>query len=332
MMTLRTFILVCLAILFSHVAQAALTPSEIPGGVDNPTVSRYTGSTLQNTADESFASVRVPQSPGTLGANGKLAFSKETTVEGHVQSYFYIGPKERSALEIFRNYQSALRSAGLTTLFQCEMNECAAARITEHHTEEAVRVRAWQPNRNGNPASSVDRDVRFISARGTRNGAEIFVMVYVAEPNSLWEAPATIVLVVEPKPLEDGKVLVDLAALKRSLTSEGKVALYGIYFDTGKATLKPESKAQLDEMAKLLTSDPKLKVFIVGHTDNQGAFDTNRELSKQRASAVTTALVQQYKIDGSRLRAEGVANLAPVASNADEAGRAKNRRVELVLQ
>src|SRR4051794_24922059 len=127
MMTPRTLVLLCVAILFSHVAEAALTPSEVSGAVDNPIVSRYTGSTLQNTANESFASVRIPQSPGTLAANGKLAFSKETTVEGHVQSYFYVGPKERSALEIFRNYQSALRSAGLTTLFQCEMNECAAA-------------------------------------------------------------------------------------------------------------------------------------------------------------------------------------------------------------
>lgn len=327
-----TLWLASLTLLTSTNAHAALTASEIPGSADNAAVSRYAGSTLQNIADESFTSIRIPQGAGKLESNGKLTFSKATTVEGHVQSYFYIGPKDRSALEIFRNYQGALRAAGLTTLFQCELKDCAAANITEHQTEEAIRDRAWQPNRNGNPASSVDRDVRFISARGTRNGGDLYVMVYVAEPNSLWEAPATIVVVAEPKPMDVGKVLVDLAALKRSLDNEGKVALYGIYFDTGKATLKPESKPQLDEMAKLLTSNPNLKVFVVGHTDNQGSFDFNRDLSKQRANAVSTALMQGYKIDGARLRAEGVANLAPVASNANEAGRAKNRRVELVMQ
>jgi outer membrane protein OmpA-like peptidoglycan-associated protein len=110
------------------------------------------------------------------------------------------------------------------------------------------------------------------------------------------------------------------------------VALYGIYFDTGKAELKPESRPQLDEMGKLLQAQPALKVYIVGHTDNQGSLEANLQLSQQRAQAVVAALAGTYKIDAKRLQARGVANLAPLAGNGNDAGRARNRRVELVAQ
>lgn len=94
--------------------------------------------------------------------------------------------------------------------------------------------------------------------------------------------------------------------------------------------MKPESKAALDEIAKLLKLDPSLKLHVVGHTDNQGGLEPNFALSKARAQAVSNALQKDYSIAAARLSANGVSSLAPVASNADDAGRAKNRRVELV--
>jgi len=132
--------------------------------------------------------------------------------------------------------------------------------------------------------------------------------------------------------METGNVVVSTDRLQKGLADEGKIALYGIYFDTGRAEVKPESKGQLDEMAKLLNADKSLKVVIVGHTDNQGSADTNVALSQRRADAVVAALVSTYKVDASRLRARGVASFAPVATNRTEVGRAKNRRVELVEQ
>jgi OmpA-OmpF porin, OOP family len=116
------------------------------------------------------------------------------------------------------------------------------------------------------------------------------------------------------------------------LQADGKIALYGLFFDTGKAEVKAESKPQLDEMAKLLQGQPALKVYIVGHTDSQGGLEANLALSQQRAQAVVAALAGAYKVDAKRLQARGVASLAPVASNANDAGRARNRRVELVIQ
>ena len=85
-------------------------------------------------------------------------------------------------------------------------------------------------------------------------------------------------------------------------------------------------------MARLLTTDRALKVAIVGHTDTQGVADANVALSQRRAEAVVAALTTNYKIDAARLKARGVASFAPVATNRTEAGRAKNRRVELVEQ
>jgi OmpA-OmpF porin, OOP family len=94
--------------------------------------------------------------------------------------------------------------------------------------------------------------------------------------------------------------------------------------------VKPESRPTLEQIAKLLGAQPQLNVFIVGHTDNQGAYDYNLDLSRRRAEAVAAELVKNHRIAQARLRTAGVGFLAPVGSNASESGRALNRRVELV--
>ncbi len=96
--------------------------------------------------------------------------------------------------------------------------------------------------------------------------------------------------------------------------------------------IKPESEPSLKESAKLLQADPKLKLYVVGHTDNEGTFEYNIKLSKDRAEAVVKALVSTYKIAAARLQAFGAGPVSPAASNQTEEGRAKNRRVELAEQ
>jgi outer membrane protein OmpA-like peptidoglycan-associated protein len=110
----------------------------------------------------------------------------------------------------------------------------------------------------------------------------------------------------------------------------GRVALYGILFDTDQATIKTESRPALQEIAKLLQQEPNLNLHVVGHTDNTGTFEHNLDLSKRRAAAVKAALTKAFGIATGRLTPNGVASLAPVATNTTEEGRAKNRRVELV--
>lgn len=124
----------------------------------------------------------------------------------------------------------------------------------------------------------------------------------------------------------------DAAAMGQGLKATGHMALYGIHFDTNKSEIKPESKAALEEVAKLLKAQPGLKLMVVGHTDAVGSFEANLKLSQARGQAVVQALVTQYGIAPGRLRGQGVGPMCPVASNDAEAGRAQNRRVELVKE
>jgi len=136
-------------------------------------------------------------------------------------------------------------------------------------------------------------------------------------------------VIVEEEAMEQ-EIVANAEGWRKDLASTGHVAIYGIYFDVDQAVIKPESGPALEEIAKLLTGDPKLSVYVVGHTDGTGLLDHNLKLSEARAGAVATALTQQHKIAASRLKAYGVGPLAPVASNDAEEGRAKNRRVEIV--
>jgi len=135
--------------------------------------------------------------------------------------------------------------------------------------------------------------------------------------------------IIEKKAMQQD-VTIDAAALANDLQTTGKVAIYGIYFDSGKSELKTESDPALAQIAKLLKEHPALKVYIVGHTDMVGDAMINVKLSQARAQAVISALVAKHGVANSRMIPFGNGPYAPVASNKAEDGRAKNRRVELV--
>ncbi|HZS53825.1 MAG TPA: OmpA family protein [Bryobacteraceae bacterium] len=125
------------------------------------------------------------------------------------------------------------------------------------------------------------------------------------------------------------EVTADAAAMGNEIDSSGHVAVYGIHFDTGKATILPDSESTLEQVKALLDSRPDLKLRVEGHTDNVGARAANQKLSESRAAAVVAWLVG-HGVDKSRLSAQGFADTKPVEDNSSEEGRAKNRRVELV--
>ncbi|MGQ9671464.1 MAG: OmpA family protein [Desulfosoma sp.] len=128
------------------------------------------------------------------------------------------------------------------------------------------------------------------------------------------------------------EIVADAKTMAADISTSGRVSIYGIYFDFNKADIKPESETALHEITTMLQQDPKLKVYVVGHTDNIGGYDYNMKLSQERAEAVVKELVLKYKIAPDRLKAAGVGPLVPVTSNDTEDGKAKNRRVELVKQ
>lgn len=145
------------------------------------------------------------------------------------------------------------------------------------------------------------------------------------------DCTGTVQRIIRLAPMEQS-VVVTAEQIAKSITDEGKAVFYGLYFDTDKAELKAESKPTLEQIARWLETNPKNDVFIIGHTDMQGAVPHNLSLSKARAGAVVDALVKQYGVKKERLVAEGVGSYAPLSNNTSDAGRAKNRRVEMVLR
>jgi outer membrane protein OmpA-like peptidoglycan-associated protein len=117
-----------------------------------------------------------------------------------------------------------------------------------------------------------------------------------------------------------------------ALNTSGRWTTHGILFATGQADLQPESRAVLKEIAATLKQHAELKVLIEGHTDNVGSAASNLSLSDARAAAVKTVLVSEYGIDGGRITTKGMGDTKPSAPNATAAGRAQNRRVEVVKQ
>ena len=177
----------------------------------------------------------------------------------------------------------------------------------------------------GGTVVATDRDSkRWVNGKLTVDGREVWVQ---AESGGylVW-------LRIIEKVAMTQHIVADAASFANDLSRTGHVAIYGIYFDTGKAVVKPESKPALDEVAKLLRSDANLRLWVVGHTDSVGKVDDNMRLANARADAVAAELVSAHGIAAARLKGYGVGPLSPIAGNDAEEGRAKNRRVELVRQ
>lgn len=168
-------------------------------------------------------------------------------------------------------------------------------------------------------------DPRYTYLKAAKDGREIWAQVDTA-----WGGGYFLNIVEKQAMVQE--VVASAALFQTGLKTSGHVEVQGIFFDTGKSELKPESDAALAEIAKLLKADPALKVYVVGHTDNVASLDLNMKLSQARAEAVVQALISKHAIAAARLIGRGAGPLAPVASNDSEDGRAKNRRVELVKQ
>ena len=115
------------------------------------------------------------------------------------------------------------------------------------------------------------------------------------------------------------------------MMSDGKIITYGITFDVGKATIKPESMGEINRIVTLMNENPDLKFSVEGHTDSTGNATSNQTLSEQRSEAIVAKLVE-LGIAQDRLTAVGKGQNSPIADNNTDEGRAKNRRVEFVKQ
>lgn len=309
LMSMSRRMLAVLALLCLTVMAASAQTRDVAGSRDYPGIGRFAGSVITGYVVKDFDAARMQAAPFK---DGQPVDARR--LEGRVFRIAYRTNPGPSILEVSRNFETQLAKAGFETLLACDTDACGAIPFTEAVDTLPV-PQMWVDGFN----------YRYYAGRKTEGGRETFASVLVSQNNQDITAQVTVA--------ELGAIankMVDAAAMAKGLGETGHIALYGIYFDTDKAVLKPESRPMLEQIAKLLTSQPQLNVFIVGHTDSQGAYEYNLDLSKRRAEAVAAELVKNFRIAPTRLRTAGVGLLAPVGPNATDTGRALNRRVELV--
>jgi OOP family OmpA-OmpF porin len=319
-------VVVCLvAAGFWFLGSPSAHAQDFPGSQDHPMVSRYKGSFIDAYDMRDYDRYVLALGKPTRDAAGNRAAAKTQELEGKVTRIVYRTPQARSAFEVFRNYEMALQGAGFTTLYRCLPAECGG-----YYNFVIPRL-----DRNLKTMTKVigfgsAGQLHYLAAKASTPTGSAYVSLLVGMDS--YKKMATAVLdVIETKEMDTGMVTVNADSIGEGIDKTGHMAIYGIYFDTGSDQIKPESASTLAEITKLLSQKPALKLLVVGHTDNQGGYDMNMDLSDRRAASVVKALVAQGIASG-RLRPAGVGYLSPVASNDTEDGRGKNRRVELVKQ
>jgi outer membrane protein OmpA-like peptidoglycan-associated protein len=321
--------LLLLSILFAIALPAAAQqqrPAAPAEGADHPLVGRYDGAAQRLRQTRDFAEMRIVTAP-VLGADrapgGPRANERNSqAVAGRTTRLRYEGPDGRSPLELVRNWQDRMERAGFRTVFACQARACGGTGADLWFAvTEALPINAAMPSTWDGQA--------YAALRLERPQGDVWVSILSVTGNA--GRPVTLIDVVEARGMEtDRIVFVDAAAMERAIAATGRVALYGIRFDTDRADPRPDSRATLEEIATYLRANPAVAVVIAGHTDNQGAFDYNVDLSRRRAAAIVGILTRDFGIAPARLTPFGAGMAAPVAANDAEAGRAQNRRVEIV--
>ena len=307
-------------------------------GPDDPLVSRFSGTVMIAHRERAYDAVSLP-----VGIVPRDAYSTRTgwvpdilreleiSLEGRVSWIAYRAPENRSTLEIFRNYQQALLADGFAVRFECAGADGCGPRMGSHVTDNVLPHGFLQRQHTLRPSLTMPGNPRaMLLERSNEDGVD-HVFLYITDR----QRPTIFQVVVEGVPMQTGLVETGVRSadeLQESLTVEGKAIVEGIFFEHDSAELRDESREALIQMAELLETNPDIEVLVVGHTDNQGSFEYNEDLSMRRANAVHQALVRDHGIASGRMSAKGASFMAPIASNAREEGRALNRRVELVLK
>jgi outer membrane protein OmpA-like peptidoglycan-associated protein len=289
-----------------------VSSADVAGSSDYPQIGRFQGSEIARYEVENYAR--------TVLATGPVRSADDVddtslVVEGRVTRILYRVPPGVSALEVFSNFQARISEAGYTELFSGGPAEIDGYTFQYRHPVEIL------------DGTSIGNEIHYLAAK-RRSGADDVYLALLVSPHSGGDGQRVRLIAAETKAME--MQMVDADAMRSAIAETGRVALYGIYFDTDSAAVRAESSPTLQEIATLLANASALRLIVVGHTDSNGGLEYNMSLSQRRADAVVGLLRTEYGVDPSRLSSAGVGYLAPAATNETEAGRALNRRVELV--
>ncbi len=343
--------IICFAVglLVSYAAYAAPADyttemaADADGAADSPFTGRYEGSTIVGQTYKKFDGLILPAGPSDPKTK---TFTATVSQKGSVLRTLYVSPEQRSSLEVFGNYIDALKAKGFVAVFECANETCGKNFKDLKYTANDPAKNVISDNAGtrrkflSNAMFNKIVDPRYALLKKGEVGNETYIAVFAGQnaggsfgdvSKALRSRVGVLIEVVEPGQREEKIVTLTADEIGDGLGADGRVVIYGLYFDFDKATIKRESEPQLAQMIAYLKNDSSARVYVVGHTDNKGELDYNLKLSAARAKSVVAAL-GQAGIDAARMIAKGVGPLAPLASNKTEEGQAKNRRVELVAQ
>ncbi|MFK8014260.1 MAG: OmpA family protein [Gammaproteobacteria bacterium] len=326
---MSTLIRAVAAALVLFFAPTAVLAQDIDGVVEHPMIKRYPGQVIAWQHIENYQPYQVAVGP----VAGYRSIAEWIETEGRVTRTFYkYEGEDRTYSEVYKNYLDALKAEDFDIL---------GSGVSADRKGVAIGSRQWmEVTFRTNPATkpgavgtmfsgtSSSGGAGAIVAKKERAAGTAYVVIYVEQHSKNYVG--TLIDIVEVEAAETGLIVIDAEAMGSDIDEYGRVILDGIVFEFDKATLKPESKQALDAIAGFLTINPDKNFYVVGHTDSKGTFSYNRKLASDRAMAVADALKQDYDIASARLEPHGVGPLVPVFSNGTDAGRDKNRRVELV--
>lgn len=294
---------------FSHAAAKTSVGDEI-------FAQRYPGAKVFGEAQSNFDRTIFYTGP----MEAKFVVGDETRVEGSVRMEMIEAPGGRSIFEVYRAYDRAIADLGYTPVFTCEgLKECGGQ--IGYLLNKVGRANGKMP---------FGDDLFYGVFERVEGRARAVLQIYASGDN---RRPAAVYLEVVSSEAEEQELEILRAdEIGAALDESGAAAIYGLEFALDSADLLPASQPVLEEMAALLKSRPGATMLLVGHTDNQGALDYNLDLSRRRADAVRVALEDDFGVIAGRLETHGVGFLAPRASQDSDAGRARNRRVELVIR
>ena len=270
--------------------------ADLPGSQDPPLMKRYAGSEIIGYRSPKFDEYLMPLGKPT--SQDPPAYEKSQKLEGLLSRYTYVAPEGRTPAEVFRNYQLEFQRLNLVPMYEKGGNTPGwfGPTLGVADSQDDLKQILTYNQEQERVLTGKSKDAQpvwyFVFITSYRDGLiPDRLQAVVKKDRTLIH-----IAVLAPEKLTNNMEFVNAADMARALKESGKIALYGIHFDTDKDTVRPDSKATLDEISHMLQSDPKARLHVVGHTDDQGAPDHNLDLSRRRAAAVVRALTSEHGI------------------------------------
>lgn len=316
-MKAKFLILLSLTVFTNMFAQRT---TDIDGTKDYPLVSRFEGSIIEFYKSTKWDDYKLPV---YSNSPEKINYEKPMKLEGKIMRWQYSVSPDNNPAYVMKNFEVAFKKRGFKLMFKGKPGEDFEEGPASFDGDFYGGFKNLNLGRFGFAYNPIGNHKALIIAKTNNGDKDIYVVEVISDFSNITLITQDIIEV-------EATETVTVKNLSDGISQSGHLAIYDIYFDSGKYEIKQKSAEAMKNIAAYLKAHANQKYLIVGHTDNIGDFDANIKLSLNRANAVVESLVHDYGVKATQLKAYGDGLTAPVSSNKTDKGRAKNRRVEIV--